>query len=141
MDQVLHGLEGFASAYLDDIVIHSSTWEEHLGHLRVVLEHIRKAGLTINPSKCALAKPETEHLGYVIGNGVLRPQVQKVQAIESCPLPQTKTQLRSFLGLAGWYRRFIPNYSGSAAVLTDLTRKTQPIKIWWTEETQAAFKD
>lgn len=141
MDRVLEGLGEFASAYLDDIVIHSSTWEDHLGHLKVVFQHLQEAGLTVNPAKCAFARAETEYLGYVIGNGVLRPQVHKVRAVEACPLPQTKAQLRSFLGLAGWYRRFIPHFSQRTAVLTDLTRKTQLVKVQWSEDARAAFED
>ncbi|KAG1926090.1 gag-pol fusion protein [Pimephales promelas] len=93
MDQVLHGLSDFMSAYLDDIVIFSETWEEHLKHLQMVLRRIQEAGLTINPDKCALAKKEIEYLGYVVGNGVIWPQVGKVQAIKSFTLPKTKKQM------------------------------------------------
>lgn len=141
MDQVLADLTDFTAAYLDDIVIYSSTWEEHLQHLQVVIDHIRSAGLTINPSKCSIAKAETEYLGYVIGQGVIKPQVKRVQAIQKCPLPQTKSQIRSFLGMANWYRRFVPNFSVRAAVLTDLTRKNCPNQIRWTGETEKAFQD
>lgn len=88
IDQVLCGLP-FAAAYLDDIVVYSDTWEEHVQHLREVLEHLQRAGLTVNPNKCAIAKHETEYLGYVIGHGVVRPQVKKVQALEKCVVPQT----------------------------------------------------
>ena len=141
MDQVLTGLNTFAAAYLDDIIVYSSSWEDHVRHLGQVFERIRSAGLTINPSKCAIAKTETEYLGYVIGNGIIKPQVQKVEVIRSCPLPQTKTQVRSFLGMAGWYRRFVPNFSIRAVALIDLTRKNSPNKIQWTEEAEAAFQD
>ncbi|KAG5852333.1 hypothetical protein ANANG_G00061280 [Anguilla anguilla] len=141
VDQVLSGLSNFTSAYLDDIVIYSSSWEDHLRHLEVVFQRIQSAGLTINPSKCAIAKTETEYLGYVIGNGVIKPQVQKIQAIQGCPLPQTKTLVRSFLGMAGWYRRFVPDFSMRVAVLTDLTRKNCPTQIRWTEEAEGAFQD
>lgn len=69
MDQVLSDMSDFAAAYLDDIVIFSSTWEEHLQHLEKVLGRLQSAGLTVNPAKCAIAKAETEYLGFVIGNG------------------------------------------------------------------------
>jgi len=141
MDQVLHGLSDFTSAYLDDIVIFSETWEEHLKHLQMVLRRIQEAGLTINPDKCALAKKEIEYLGYVLGNGVIRPQVGKVQAIKSFTLPKTKKQVRSFLGLVGWYRRFVPNFSSRAAALTDLIKKNGPNQIQWSEQAQRAFQD
>lgn len=141
MDQVLCGFSDFASAYLDDIVIYSTTWEEHLEHLHAVFDRLGTAGLTVNPSKCVFASAETAYLGHVIGNGVIKPQVSKIQAIESCPLPQTRKQLRSFLGMAGFYRRFIPRFSTRAAPLTDLTGIKCPNQINWTEEAIAAFKD
>ena len=131
----------FACAYLDDIVIYSTTWEKHVEHLKAVLDHLHAAGLTINPDKCVLAKKETEYLGFTIGGGLIKPQVQKVHAIESCPLPQTRKQLRSFLGMAGFYHRFIPNFSARAAVLTDRTGSRCPNQVQWTEEAVAAFKD
>ena len=80
-----------------------------LQHLQVVFECLQVAGLTVNAAKCTFAKAETEYLGHVIGRGVIKPQVQKVQALQSCPLPQTRTQLKSFLGMSGWYHKFIPN--------------------------------
>ncbi|XP_028437739.1 uncharacterized protein LOC114558153 [Perca flavescens] len=141
MDQVLCDFTGFASAYLDDIVIYSNTWKEHLEHLQAVLDCLHSAGLTINPSKCVFAAAETAYLGHIIGNGVIRPQVNKIQAIESCPLPQTKKPLRSFLGMAGFYHRFIPQFSTRAALLTDLTGSRWPNQILWTEDAMAAFYD
>ncbi|KAG1925917.1 hypothetical protein F2P79_025210 [Pimephales promelas] len=100
-----------------------------------------KTGLTINPTKCVFAKPETEYLGFIIGNGVIKPQVHKVHALESCPLPQTRKQLRSFLGMAGFYHRFIPNFSARAAPLTDRTGSRCSNQVRWTEEAVAAFRD
>lgn len=111
------------------------------GYLGTVLERLQSAGLTINPSKCVFAKAETEYLGFVIGNGVLKPQVNKIQAIKSCPLPETRKQLRSFLGMAGFYQRFIPHFSARAASLTDLMGSRCPNQVQWTEEAEAAFRD
>lgn len=141
MDEVLSGMSDFAAAYLDDIVIFSSTWEEHLRHLETVMERLRSAGLTVNAAKCVFGKAEIEYLGFVIGNGVIKPQVNKVAAMESCPLPDTRKQLRSFLGMAGFYHRFIPNFSARAASLTDVTGSSSPNKIHWTEEAKLAFQD
>lgn len=141
MDKVLFGLSHFASAYLDDDVVYSHPWEEHLEHLKSVFEFLGKAGLTINPGKCMLARAEVEYLGYVIRSGVIKQQAQKMEAIRACPLPQTRTQLRSFIGMAGWYHRFIPNYSARAAVLTDMVSLRHPNQLLWTEEAKNAFMD
>ncbi len=84
--------------------------------------------------KCQIAKPEVTYLGYVLGGGSIRPQVDKVQAILSCAPPTMKKSVRSFLGLIGWYRRFVPNFASRAAVLTDLTRKSCPVRVKWTPE-------
>ncbi len=107
MDQVLIGLT-FTAAYLDDIVIYSETWEKHMEHIREVLQCLQEAGLTVNSWKCVIAKAETEYLGFVIGKGVIRPQVEKVRAIEVCPQPRTRKELRSFLGMAGFYNKLCP---------------------------------
>lgn len=141
MDQLLHGTEDYAAAYLDDIIIFSHSWEEHQKHLKDVLTRIKTAGLTIRPDKCALAKSETQYLGFVLGHGVIRPQVGKVEAVKGAKQPVTKKQVRSFLGLVGWYRKFIPNFSARAIALTNLTKKNQPNKVIWTEECEKAFKD
>lgn len=74
-------MDSFAAAYLDDVVIYSHTWEEHLDHLQLVFQSLQNAGLTINPGKCALATAETTYLGYNLGNGVIRPQV-KINAVK-----------------------------------------------------------
>ena len=141
MDQVLRGAEDYAAAYIDDVVIYSATWGEHVEHLRDVFHRIHQAGLVVSSSKCHLAKPEVAYLGYVLGGGVVKPQLSKVDAIRRCPPPTTKRGVRSFLGLVGWYRRFIPDFSSRAAVLTDLTRKNAPNKVRWTESCEQAFQD
>uniref|UniRef100_A0A8C1LPZ1 Gypsy retrotransposon integrase-like protein 1 n=1 Tax=Cyprinus carpio TaxID=7962 RepID=A0A8C1LPZ1_CYPCA len=139
MDVLLRPHQAYAAAYIDDVVIHSETWEDHLERLRRVLLELRLAGLTANPRKCHLALSEAKYLGYQVGRGLIRPQKKKVAAILSAPRPTYKTQVRAFLGLAGYYRCFIPNFSSLASPLTDLTRKGQPEKVPWTSETEAAF--
>jgi len=108
-------------------------------HLMEVLGCLESAGLAINPAKCTLARVETQYLGFTIGGGVIKPQVDKVKAIESCPFPQTNKQLRSFLGMAGFYHQFIPNFSVRAATRTDMTGKRHPHLVQWTAV--AAFQD
>ncbi len=101
-----------------------------------MLLELRRAGLTANPRKCHLALPEAKYLGFQVGRGLIKPQEKKVAAILSAPRPTSKTQVRAFLGLAGYYRCFILNFSSLAAPLTDLTKKGQPEKVPWgpTEE-------
>ncbi len=129
MDILLRPHQSYAAAYLDDIVIHSEAWEDHLDRLRRVLSELRRAELTANPRKCHLALSEAKYLGFQVGQGLIRPQEKKVEAVRTTPRPETKTQVRAFLGLAGYYRCFIPNFSSLVASLTDLTRKGQPEKI------------
>lgn len=140
MDQVLRGLD-FAAAYLDDVVVFSQTWEDHVGHLETVLQLIKVAGLTINPNKCKLAQRQVEYLGYVVGYGQVRPQVGKVEAIQAYPVPTTKRKVCAFVGLIGWYSKFIPHFAERAAALTDLTKGSAPNRVKWTRECERAFND
>ncbi|KAL1282699.1 hypothetical protein QQF64_001502 [Cirrhinus molitorella] len=140
MDVLLRPHQAYAAAYLYDVVIHSETWEDHLTRLRRVLMELRRAGLTANPRKCHLAQFEAKYLGFTVGRGLIRPQPTKVQAVKDTPRPLTKSQVRAFMGLAGYYRCFIPNFSSLASSLTDLTRKGQPEKVVWTEENEEAFR-
>ncbi|KAI2644034.1 Retrovirus-related Pol polyprotein from transposon 17.6 [Labeo rohita] len=139
MDIVLRPHQAYAAAYLDDVVVHSEAWEGHLVRLRRVLSELRRAGLTGNPRKCHLAFSEAKYLGFQVGRGLIRPQEKKVEAVHNAPRPQTKSQVRAFLGLAGYCRCFIPNFSSLAAPLTDLTRKGQPEKVCWTTPAEEAF--
>ena len=139
MDRVLVGTESFAASYIDDVAIYSRSWQEHLTHLQEVFRRLKGAGLTIRPDKCSFAKQETEYLGYVLGSGVIRPQVGKLEAVRLAERPTTKAQVKSFMGLIGWYGRFIPRLSTISAPLTDLTRKDLPNKVKWTESCEMAF--
>ncbi len=92
LDILLRPHQSYAAAYLDDVVVHSESWEEHLAQLRRVLLELRRAGLTANPRKCHLALFEARYLGFQVGRGLIRPQEKKVTAILSAPQPTTKTQ-------------------------------------------------
>ena len=139
MDQLIRGLEGFTAAYLDDLVIYSSTWEEHVKHLHNVFGRLRKAGLTAKPRKCQFAMKQCKYLGHIVGNGVVQPEPGKIDAVKSFAVPRTKTDVRAFLGLTGYYRRFIPDYATIALPLTDLTRKAAPNLINWNDQCNEAF--
>ncbi|XP_078515987.1 uncharacterized protein LOC144781172 [Lissotriton helveticus] len=124
MNHILRPHTLYAGAYLDDIVIYSDDWSQHLDHLSKVVTSLGTYGFTINPAKTTLAAQTVKYLGYLLGEGVIRPQKNKTEAIQSLPFPQTKRDLRAFLGFLGYYRRFVPNFSQRAAPLTDLLKKT-----------------
>ncbi|XP_056605021.1 uncharacterized protein LOC130421252 [Triplophysa dalaica] len=139
MDRILRPHAAYAAAYLDDIIIYSNDWQRHMQHLRAVLSSLRRAGLTANPKKCAVGRVEVRYLGFHLGHGEVRPQIDKTAAIATAPRPKTKKEVRQFLGLAGYYRRFVPNYSDLTSPLTDLTKKGEPDTVQWTEQCQQGF--
>ncbi|KAL2077884.1 hypothetical protein ACEWY4_027388 [Coilia grayii] len=139
MNQVLAPHKRYAAAFLDDVVIQSSDWASHLPQVQAVLDSLREAGLTANPKKCRLAFSETNYLGYTIGRGLVKPQDAKVRAIHDWPRPFTKKQVRSFLGLAGYYRRFIEGFATIAAPLTELTTKRHSRMVKWNPAAEEAF--
>lgn len=139
MDKVLAGYDEFADSFIDDIGIFSDTWEYHIEHLRAVFDSLRQAKLVAKPSKCLFGYGELEFLGHIAGSGKLKPVQDKVSAIRQFPAPVTKKQVRSFLGLIGFYRKFIPQFSDISVPLTDLTKKNAPNKVKWSDTTQKAF--
>ena len=139
MRKLLNGVDDVDN-YVDDVLGHTSSWEGHISMLREVFERIRQAGLTIKPSKCLFGYFTVKFLGHNVGQGKLTPQDNTVQRILSCSHPTTKKQLRSFLGLVGWYQKFIPNYSMITAPLTTLLQKKQPNVLKWNEEHESAFR-
>ena len=140
MDGLIRGQESFAAAYLDDLIIFSSSLEEHLAHVRTVLERIQNAGLTVKMKKCQFAMAQCSYLGHLVGSGVVKPEESKLGAIQEFPTPTTKKHVRTFLGLTGYYRRFIPGYAALAVPLTDLTRKNAATNVDWTRECDVAFR-
>ncbi|XP_053561366.1 uncharacterized protein LOC128652452 [Bombina bombina] len=140
VDRLLDGLQDYACAYLDDIAIYSDTWEDHLVHLGIVLDHLRVVGLTLKPDKCNIGRLEVQYLGYRVVCGKQRLEPAKVEATANWPNPRTKTQVLAFLGTAGYYRQFVPNYSTLAKPLTDLTRKNLSRQVLWSSECEKAFQ-
>ena len=139
MDEVLDGLHEFTVAYLDDILIHSQTWDQHMKHLDTVFTKLRKAGLNVKERKFTFASGSCVYLDHVVGNGSVKPMDRKVSAVKNFREPQTKKDVRSFLGLSGYYRKFVPNFSTVATPLSELTRKNMPKKVIWTTKCDQAF--
>ncbi|GFS70819.1 hypothetical protein TNCV_1232171 [Trichonephila clavipes] len=110
MANLLRNCEDFAVPYLDDIAIFSLSWDDHLKHLKDVFERLRSAKLHIKPSKCQFAQAYVKYLGHLVGQGLRTPGELKVQVIKDFPIPTNKTQVRAFLGLSGYYRRYIPEF-------------------------------
>ncbi|KAL5491649.1 hypothetical protein EMCRGX_G016981 [Ephydatia muelleri] len=102
MDRVIQGCEDYAAAYLDDLVIFSNSWKEHLEQLEVALSRIQKAGLTIKASKCQMGMEECVYLGHIVGNGVVRPEAGKVEAVKTFPIPKTRRSRKSAPNSISW---------------------------------------
>ena len=125
--------------FMDDILIASETWEQHMLSLKAVLKRLKEANLSAKPSKCYVGFEELSFLGHVVRKGEILPEESKVEGIGKASIPQTKKEVRSFLGMVGFYRKFIPDFSTVALPLTDLTKKNAPNKVVWTAECEKAF--
>ncbi|GFW88350.1 retrovirus-related Pol polyprotein from transposon 297 [Trichonephila clavipes] len=134
--ELLNGLEE-RTTYLDDIAIFSDTWESYLKHVETVLQRIKRVKLTIKPSKCKIAQQNVKFLGHIVGQGFRTPSEFKVQAVLEFPTPRTKTPIRAFLGLAGYYQKYINLFSVIAVPLTDALKG----EITWTTECENAFRE
>ena len=140
MESVLNGLHwSTCLVYLDDCIIMGRTFDEHLSNLQEVLQRFRQANLKLKPSKCQFFKKEVTYLGYVIGSEGVLPDPNNIEKVSKWPVPRNVTEVRSFLGLASFYRRFIPKFSQIASPLTDLTHKGTPFA--WTPECNEAFNN
>ena len=135
--RVIDGLEG-CEGYIDDIIVFSDSWEQHLQQVKAFLTRLRQARLTVNLSKSELGKACVTYLGYVVGQGKIRPINAKVEAIVSFPVPTNKNQLMRFLGMVGYYRKFCKNFAVVAEPLKRLLQKKQTFN--WMEDQQIAFE-
>ncbi|KAL8615896.1 hypothetical protein ACOMHN_058963 [Nucella lapillus] len=139
MRKLLKGLKGVEN-FMDDILIASETWEEHMSQLAEVLLRLRRANLTARPTKCQIGYPDLEFLGFVVGENTKQPEKSKIERMLSSARPKSKTEVRSLLGLIGFYREFVPNFAAITSPLSDLTKKGQPPVVQWTEAAEKALK-
>ena len=139
MDRVLQGLD-FCFCYLDDVLVASETPEQHVLHLKQTLERLQLHGLVLNGEKCVLGAVEVEYLGHVVSASGIRPLPGNVQAIQDYPRPGTVHHLQSFLGMANFYRRFVPKAAQILKPLTDALRGGKRTRLDWTQEMDAAFQ-
>ena len=126
-------LRSFAQVYLDDIIIYSKNVETHVDHVRKVLKLLRKNKLFCKLTKCTFAKDEVEFCGFLVSKHGIRTQPEKVQLIQKWPTPKDVSELKSFLGLCGFYQRFIPKYAATIACLTNLYKKDT--RWTWSKDT------
>ena len=136
--------------YLDDIVVFSHTFEEHIEKLEKVFERLVEAGLKLSPAKCNLFLKELKYLGHIVSPEGIATDPKKVECVRETPVPQTLKQLQSFLGFVGYYRRFIKDFSKISRPLYDLFKgrgggkkngkiKQQLIPFQWSEVHRDAF--
>jgi RNase H-like domain found in reverse transcriptase/Reverse transcriptase (RNA-dependent DNA polymerase)/Integrase zinc binding domain/Integrase core domain/Zinc knuckle/Aspartyl protease len=137
MDIVLRAVRDFTLCYIDDIVIFSDSFENHLLHLQKTFTLLQEAGLIIKPSKCQFLRARINFLGHVVSSGTVEPDPAKTAAIREWPIPQDQHSLQVALGLFNYYRKFVPAFSSIADPLNRLLRKNQ--RWEWTEEHQKSF--
>ncbi|MCH80874.1 Ty3/gypsy retrotransposon protein, partial [Trifolium medium] len=132
-----HALRKYVLVFFDDILVYSSNWQDHLKHLDAVMQILQENTLFVKLSKCSFGVLEIEYLGHMVtGHGVSMDK-DKVQAVINWPTPKNVNQLRGFLGLTGYYRRFIKSYAKIASPLTDLLKKAA---YEWNDQAELAFQ-
>ena len=137
MNKVLNGLN-FAFAYLDDIIIFSTTVEEAMKHIQIVIDRLKSAQLKLKKSKYAFFKKGLFYLGHLLTTEGIKSQFEKVKAIHEIKPPNNANGVREFLGMVGFYRKFINRFAYVSRPITKLTRKDS--KFVWTEECQTDFE-
>ena len=132
-------LDRFVIVFIDDILIYSSSEEEHEYHLRLVLQRLREHQLYAKFSKCEFWLPQVAFLGHIVGKDGILVDPSKIEAVKNWPRPASVSEVRSFLGLASYYRRFVEGFSKIAVPLTELTRKS--MRFSWSDRCEASFQE
>ena len=140
MERVLAGLQWqICLVYIDDIIIFGKTIEDHIQQLQEVFNRLKMAGLKLKPKKCCLFKREVHYLGHVVSEKGIQTDPEKIRAIEEWKEPTTMTDVRSFLGICSYYRKFVPNFATIARPLVQLTEKNSVFR--WEDEQKQAWND
>ena len=137
INKVIKGLP-FAFGYLDDVLIHSPDIETHLQHMRIFFQRFREADLKLKDNKCNYFKTHVQYLGHLVSGKGIRPLPEKLDSIKKMPAPTTPKEIKQFLGLVRYYRKFIPRFADIARPMTNLTKQDIPFE--WTVQCQAAFE-
>ena len=138
MELALRGLSWTSCViYLDDVIVLGSTFTDHINKLRQVLSRLKAANFKLKPSKCALLQNEVPFLGHIVSKQGLSPNPDNIRKVSEWPVPENVTEVRQFLGLASYYRRFVRNFASVAKPLNNLTKKDSALS--WTPACQAAF--
>ena len=137
IDQVLMGCGEFAMGYLDDIIVFSKTEEEHLQHLEEIFKRLKHFDLKMKRQKSSFFKKHLQYLGHLVSEKGFEPLPEKLEAIRTMPHPKTPKEVKQFLGLIGYYRKFVPRFSDLSRPLTCLTR--HDAKFEWTQQCQKSF--
>ena len=138
ISMVLEGLSHFAIAYLDNIIIFSKNEEEHLQHLEIIFQRLREVGLKLKRSKCSFMKMHIEYLGHLILEKGIEQMPDKLSAIKEMPAPRNPKEIKQFLGLVGYYQKFIPRFWDIAKTLTRLTRHNMTFE--WCKKCEFSFQ-
>ncbi|CAC5386872.1 unnamed protein product [Mytilus coruscus] len=140
METVLSGLTWqICLVYLDDVIIFSKSFEEHMKNLKEVFQRLKAANLKLNPKKCNFLKTEVKFLGHIVSESGVATDPNKIQSVKDWPVPKSIKDVRSFLGLTSYYRKFILIYADKAKPLYKVTEKNQ--KFVWTDDCQQSFEE
>ena len=140
MDSALGHLLASTCTYIDDVLVFSDSWEDHLVHVQQVLEALKEAGLTAKPSKCVWGARSLSYLGHMVGVGYVLVPEARVREIKEYRRPVTKRDLRVFLGTVGYYRRFVPGFAGTAGSLFTALKKGSPDRLCWSDDMSNAYQ-
>lgn len=132
-------LEPNVFVYLDDIIVATETFEEHVRILRIIAQRIKDAGLTVSPTKSKFCARQLAYLGYIVDNAGVKPNPEKVSAMANFPVPKSVRDVRRLMGVANWYRRFIPEFASMTAPISELLKKSRG-KFVWSPEANRAFE-